>query len=42
LKTSAVVWGFGPSDVITVKVASGNVSPTLMVMGQILSLGVVF
>ena len=37
LKTSSVVFGLGPSDVMTRNVAFGSVSPTLIVMGVVLS-----
>ena len=37
LKISSVVFGFGPSPVITVKVALGRRSPTLIAMISILS-----
>ena len=35
--SSSVVFGFGPSEVITVKVALGTLSPTLIAMASILS-----
>jgi hypothetical protein len=34
---SSVVFGFGPSAVITRKVALGSLSPTLMGMGSFLA-----
>src|SRR3977135_2170268 len=39
LNNSSVVFGFGPSAVITVKVPLGTRSPTLIVMTRILSQG---